>query len=91
MDIDSAVKSEQKLKSERGFSLIQVLITVCLIAIVSTFGIMTIASARASFRLSGSARELAGYLEKARSNAIRRNGTGDWTSSTLQLYGNNGF
>jgi hypothetical protein len=75
MDIDSRVTIEQKLKSDRGFTLVQVLITVCLIAIVSTFGVMAIASARASLRLSGSTRELAGYLEKARSNAIRRNAT----------------
>lgn len=90
MDIDSKVKSEQELKSEGGFSLIQILLTVCVIAIVSTFGVMAIASARASFRLSGSARELAGYLEKARSNAIRRNGfatvtLGNATSYTVTM------
>jgi len=73
MNIDSRFKSQQKVRRERGFTIIQVLITVSVIAVVSTFGVMTIARARASFRLSGSSRELAGYLEKARSNAIRRN------------------
>ena len=77
MDIDSKYKREQKPKDERGFSLIQILVTVSVIAVVSTFGVMAIGSARASLRLSGSARELAGYLEKARSNAIRRNDTAD--------------
>lgn len=67
------LKSGQRVKGERGFTMIQVLITVTLVAVVSTFGVMAIGSARASFRLSGSSRELAGYLEKARSNAIRRN------------------
>ncbi len=68
-------KSRKRVKGERGFTMIQVLITVSLVAIVSTFGVMAIGSARASFRLSGSSRELAGFLEKARSNAIRRNNT----------------
>ncbi len=70
----------QRFKGERGFTIIQVLITVTLVAVVSTFGVMAIGAARASFRLSGSSRELAGYLEKARSNAIRRN---DATSVTI--------
>lgn len=72
--------NRQIVKGERGFTMIQVLITVTLVAVVSTFGVMAIGSARASFRLSGSSRELAGYLEKARSNAIRRN---DATSVTI--------
>ena len=80
MHIDSRIKSEKKFKRERGFTIIQVLITVALVAIVSTFGVMAIASARASFRLSGASRELAGYLEKARMSAIRRN---DTTSVTI--------
>ncbi|HWN09613.1 MAG TPA: GspH/FimT family pseudopilin [Pyrinomonadaceae bacterium] len=79
MHIDR-LASRQRLNGERGFTMIQVLITVTLVAVVSTFGVMAIGSARASFRLSGSSRELAGYLEKARSNAIRRN---DATSVTI--------
>lgn len=78
--MDRRFKSEQTTSRERGFTIIQVLITVAIIAVVSTFGVMAIASARASFRLSGASRELAGYLEKARSNAIRRN---DATSVTI--------
>jgi len=61
--------------SEAGFTIMQVLITVALIAVVSAFALMAVGSARASMRLTGSTRELAGYLEKARTNAVRRNGT----------------
>ncbi len=85
MDIESPI-NKRNFKRERGFTIIQVLITVCLIAVVSTFGVMAIGSARAGLRLSGSARELAGYLEKARSNALRRNGTASVTITNANSY-----
>jgi hypothetical protein len=86
MDIDSRSKSQQQVKRERGFTILQVLITVTLITVVSSFGVMAIGRARASFRLSGSSRELAGYLEKARSNAIRRNDTSSVTIADATSY-----
>lgn len=86
MDIDSRSKSQQQVKRERGFTILQVLITVTLITVVSSFGVMAIGRARASFRLSGSSRELAGYLEKARSNAIRRNDTASVTIADATSY-----
>jgi hypothetical protein len=61
--------------ADAGFTTIQLLITIALITVISGFALFAIDSARASVRLTGSTRELAGYLEKARSNAIRRNGT----------------
>ncbi|MEP6911649.1 MAG: prepilin-type N-terminal cleavage/methylation domain-containing protein, partial [bacterium] len=57
----------------KGFTIVEVLIVVGLIAVMSTFAMMGISSARASMRLAGSTREVAGYVEKARANAIRRN------------------
>ena len=59
--------------NQAGFTTSQMLITIALITIVSAFALFAIDSARASVRLTGSTRELASYLEKARSNAIRRN------------------
>ena len=61
-------------RRQAGFTTTQMLITIALVTIVSAFALFAIDSARASVRLTGSTRELAGYLEKARSNAIRRNG-----------------
>jgi hypothetical protein len=65
----------QRPTSQLGFTVVQVLITVTLIAVVSAFALMAVGNARASMRLTASTRELAGYLEKARTNAVRRNGT----------------
>lgn len=73
-------------QTDRGFTTIQMLITIALITVVSAFALFAIDSARASVRLNGSTRELAGYLEKARSNAIRRNGT-----STVTIIDQNNY
>ena len=43
-----------------------------MLAIVTTFGLIGISKARANVRLSGSAREFASYIEKARIFSIRR-------------------
>lgn len=54
-----------------GFSLIELIITATIIAIVSAFGVIGISRAKASIRLSGAAREYASYIEKARTLSIR--------------------
>jgi hypothetical protein len=71
---------------ESGFTYIQLIITVAVIAVVSTFAMLGIGSARASMRLTGSSRELAGYLEKARADAIRRNGSSTVTIVDANTY-----
>jgi Tfp pilus assembly protein FimT len=62
-------------RREGGFTVIQLVIAFAVIAIVSTFAFMGIASARTSMRVQSSARQFAGYVEKARSDAIRRHST----------------
>ena len=57
---------------QRGFTLTQMVITLAIIAIVSTGGVLGIRTARAEFRLQNSARLFATYIEKARADAIRR-------------------
>ena len=76
----------KSFSSQAGFTTIQMLITVALVTIVSAFALFAIDSARASVRLTGSTREFAGYLEKARSNAIRRNGTSVVTIANQNSY-----
>ncbi len=71
---------------QAGFTTVQMLITIAIVTIVSAFALFAIDSARASVRLTGSTREFAGYLEKARSNAIRRNGTSDVTIVNQNSY-----
>jgi hypothetical protein len=65
--------SLQRFPKQGGFTVVQVLIILALVSVITSLALMAIGSARASMRLTASTRELAGYLEKARSNAIRRN------------------
>jgi len=68
-------------QQQRGFTLTQMVITLAIIAIVSTFGVLGIRTARAEFRLQNSARLFATYVEKARADSIRRHaGTGQEAS-----------
>ncbi|HEY2964401.1 MAG TPA: prepilin-type N-terminal cleavage/methylation domain-containing protein [Pyrinomonadaceae bacterium] len=55
----------------RGFSVVELLLTMTVLTIVTTFGFIGITKARATVRLSGAAREYASYIEKARIFSIR--------------------
>jgi Tfp pilus assembly protein FimT len=66
------LKAQTTRWHERGFSVLQLLITVAVIAIVSTFAMVSIGYSRSAMRLSASERELASYLEQARTDSIRR-------------------
>lgn len=57
---------------QSGFTILQMLVTMVLIAIVTTFGILGIKNARAEMRVNNSARRFAVYVEKARGDSIRR-------------------
>jgi Tfp pilus assembly protein FimT len=59
------------LRTGRGFSVIELLVTATILTIVTGFGLMGISRARAAVRLSGAAREYASYIEKARVLSIR--------------------
>src|ERR1044072_4412175 len=62
-------------RGERGFSMIQIVITMAIIAIVTTFAVVQITVARDQMTLANTAREFAGYTEKARLDSIRRHGS----------------
>jgi Tfp pilus assembly protein FimT len=59
-------------KSQRGFSLVQLLVVVAVAVILSAAGVMTIQGARRTLRLSNSARQFGAYLEKTRADSVRR-------------------
>jgi Tfp pilus assembly protein FimT len=61
-----------RFQEASGFTILQVVVTVAVIAIVSSFAILTLNSTRASMRLQNSVRQLSSYLEKARLDAVRR-------------------
>lgn len=67
-----AVKMRRHNRREDGFSVMQLLITMLIIGIVASFAVMRVVQARESMRLSGAVRELAGYLEQARVDSVRR-------------------
>ena len=75
-----------KLRDERGFTILQTVITLAIVAVVSTFAILNIHSTRASLRLQNSVRQLAGYLEKARLDAIRRHGNSNLVFNSTTSY-----
>jgi type II secretory pathway pseudopilin PulG len=60
------------MRGEGGFSLLQLMLAMAVMVIVGTFAFMGITSARDNMRLSGSARQFAAYVEKARIDAVRR-------------------
>lgn len=68
------VKSKANSKTmhtDEGFSVIELVIVVTILAVVTSFGVMGIKNAKASIRLSGAAREYASYIERARVYSIR--------------------
>jgi len=71
---------------ESGFTLLQVLITVAIIAIVSAFAVVNISTSRSWLALQGSVRELAGRLEKARLDAVRRHSTANVMFTDTSTY-----
>src|SRR6266436_1418881 len=75
MNIDRKLIINGKRNTERGFSLIQLLIVVAIVSVVTSVAVLGITSARKSFRLSNSARQFAGYVERARADAVRRHST----------------
>src|SRR5215510_15893160 len=68
------VKSKANSKTMRtddGFSVIELLVVVTILAVVTSFGVIGIKNAKASIRLSGAAREYSSYIERARVYSIR--------------------
>src|SRR6185503_4148472 len=80
------MKIRSRIRSASGLSLLQLIITMAVISIVSAFALISFRSTKASLRLQNSVRQLAGYLEKARLDALRRhanpNSTVVFTSAT---------
>jgi len=72
------------INDDRGFTLLQLIITVAIIAIFSTFAILSFSSTRSTLRLQNSVRQLSSYLEKARLDAVKRhsNSTVVFTSAS---------
>jgi type II secretory pathway component PulJ len=66
------LKASERLRREGGFTVLQLVLTVTVMVIVGAFAFMGITSARENMRLTGSARQFASRVEKARIDAVRR-------------------
>ena len=62
--------------NQRGFTTIQLLITITISAIVCGFAVVGITSARAHIRRASSARQFAALAERARADSVRRHASG---------------
>jgi prepilin-type N-terminal cleavage/methylation domain-containing protein len=71
--------------SQRGFTLLQVIVVLALISILTAFGTVGVVKGRAYMRLAGSARTFAGLAEKARADSVRRHAMGAAMSNMLLL------
>ena len=78
--------TSRSTKPQRGFTITQMVITLAIIAIVSTAGVLGIRTARAEFRLQNNARLFATYIEKARADSIRRH-AGSGQESSIETFG----
>lgn len=81
-------RMQQNFKSvagERGFTIIEIGITLLIISTVTTFAVMGVTRVRRAMRLSASERELAGYLEKARMDSMRRHATDPAEMATIEI------
>jgi hypothetical protein len=81
------MKRNRKTASQQhGFTIMQMVITIAIIAVVSTFGVLGIRSARAEFRLQSSARLFASYIEKARADSVRRHAASG-SEASVEIFG----
>ncbi len=87
MDIDTQITRRANLGRNRGFSVLELVITTTVIGIISAFAFLGVNSARSSTRLQTSVRQLASYMEKARLDAVRRHdyATVTFTSPTTYV------
>ncbi|HEX8458312.1 MAG TPA: prepilin-type N-terminal cleavage/methylation domain-containing protein [Pyrinomonadaceae bacterium] len=65
-----------KGRGERGFTLLQMIIVIAIIAVLSAVALIGVTSARANQRRINSSRVLGSYLEKARVDSVRRRANG---------------
>lgn len=75
-----------KSRNERGISILELIIVATIIMVVTAFAILRITAAQRAMRLTNSTREFISYLEKARSDSIRRRpmNTGEMASVTIE-------
>ena len=59
-------------RGESGFTILQMVITIAIVVVVISFGVIAVKRAQNDMALSGALRQFSGYLEKGRVEAVRR-------------------
>ena len=72
MKVRATRKGKNRRRSHDGFTLLQAIIVMTVAMIVSGATIMSIRAGRPGIQLANSAHQLAGYLERARADSVRR-------------------
>jgi Tfp pilus assembly protein FimT len=67
-------KKQPKLSGSAGVGLVELLIVIALVAVISAFAFTSFQKSSRTFNLAGATRNLSGYLEKARTDSVRRHG-----------------
>ncbi|HLL14817.1 MAG TPA: GspH/FimT family pseudopilin [Pyrinomonadaceae bacterium] len=79
------LKINSKAHAESGFTALQLVFTIAIIGIVSSFAVIQLTSARQQIRLQSVARTFASHVEKARLDAVRRHGGETSAPPTVQF------
>ena len=68
--------SQKRPKPSRstGFSLVELMIVIAVVGILSAITVVSFQKSSRSFKVSGATRSLSAYLEKARTDSVRRHG-----------------
>lgn len=85
MSAKTRTTRRKKRTAQRGFSMMQLIVTLAVVSIVSGLAVMGIASARQRIRLTNSARMLASWAEKARVDSVRRHPTAPNQMSGIEV------
>jgi Tfp pilus assembly protein FimT len=75
------------VRDQLGFTVLQLIIILAIVLVVSSFAVLGITKARAAVRLQNSVRQFASYVERARSDALRRHGIASVQLLTTTSYG----
>jgi len=88
---DNCHRRDSLRRGERGVSILEIVIVVAMISIVTSFAVMQIGAAQRAMRLTNSAREFLGWLEKARLDSLRRHAISNVEMASVTITSANSY
>ena len=83
---ESSKPNKTKLSNAAGFGVVELLVVVTMIGALSSVAVINITKSNRSVNVAGSMRALSAYLEKARSDSVRRHGDATITLDSTSSY-----